>query len=56
MNPSEAVTRPMLSLCEGVLPDYPPPIISEIISPLFMAGMLEPHGAILNPAKLARMF
>ena len=26
----------------------------EIISPLFVAGLTEPHGAILNPAKLAR--
>jgi glycine/D-amino acid oxidase-like deaminating enzyme len=27
---------------------------AEINSPLFLAGMREPHGAILNPAKLAR--
>jgi len=27
---------------------------AEIKSPLFLAGMREPHGAILNPAKLAR--
>jgi len=27
---------------------------SEITSPRFIAGMKEPHGAILNPAKLAR--
>jgi glycine/D-amino acid oxidase-like deaminating enzyme len=27
---------------------------AEIKSPIFIAGMREPHGAILNPAKLAR--